>query len=224
MRTDTATFASRVFKQVRALGISCARSKEVARSITSGNSGGSYNPYGNCGFQRRATVESLDLILNVTHEGFHYVEVIVDGDFAFSASTRDRILVNVEPTARQLEIYEDLCTSRDEVREAIAEACRQWEAEFGYPANDEQADARYDAVALVPAVIDARARYNAIRDQSLALNPHAPAWVIDPVLFATYSDEVKYERGSRPAGYTSFASVRRYFETSNENSCLQQAA
>lgn len=152
MRTDTKTFAKRVFAQVRALGINSVRSKTVARRITSGISHGAYITSGDQ-FEARTEIGTLDLELAI-RGSFHSVMVFVDGQFAFSETTPDRRLVNLETTPGQRELAQPIF-------EAMIDL---------YGAEDR------DRPAL-------QAAYDALRDRSLALNPFAHANEIDPALF-----------------------------------------
>src|SRR3546814_2469144 len=66
------------------------------------------NPYGDFSFEARKNIETIELQLNIGFSGFHGVDVIIDGEFGFRASTNEGVLVDVEATPRQVEIGEEL--------------------------------------------------------------------------------------------------------------------
>lgn len=211
MRTDTATFRSRVYKQVRALSINAVRSERVAKQIVRGISRGLYADFDQNGYEARKTINSLALQLRIRIDGAQYVDVLVDGELAFSTSTGDLILVSLEATAEQLEIRKDLEVLYRNINAVISQACIRWENANGYPASNAEADLRHDAVNVDPAVIAAQAEYDALRDRSLAINPHAPLYTVDPQLSCSYSDNYKHVTGCRPRTYTSYADAKAFF-------------
>lgn len=127
MRTDTRTFAKRVFAQVRALGINSVRSKHVARRIVSGISHGAYMVGGEQ-FAARGEIGTLELELAI-RGSFQSVMVTVDGEFAFSESTPDRRLVSLDTTPEQRDLAQpifeamiDLFGGEDHERPALQAA------------------------------------------------------------------------------------------------------
>lgn len=212
MRTDTKSFRANVLKQVRALGINSVRSKIVANRIASGIAHGSYNPYSaRGGYDARGEIGTLVLRLNFAFSGGQYVEAWVDGDLAFTATTDQHLLVNVEPTAEQVALRPQLIAALEAVRSAKNDACRAWDAENGHPANIGIAEIRHQAVGADADVVAAVAAYEALRDRSLASNRFAPLACVDPMLQGEYSDDFKEEHGSRPGGYIRYDEAVAYF-------------
>src|SRR3546814_13980210 len=118
---------------VRDLGINSVRSKQVARRISSAFSYGFHNPYGDFSFEARKNIETIELQLNIGFSGFHGVDVIIDGEFGFRASTNEGVLVDVEATPRQVEIGEELRKSISAISSAIGHACRAYRKAYGNP-------------------------------------------------------------------------------------------
>lgn len=179
MRTDTKTFEKRAFAMTRALGINSVRSKQVAARIVSGMRHGAYFMGGG---QWGPVAEFSTIELELAIRGaFQSVMVTVDGEFAFSASTTDNVLVSLEPTPEQQALAQP-------IHEAMIAL---------YGAEDADRPA-------------AQAAYDALRDRSLALNPFAPANVVDPMLFECHSEVVEYRDGYKPGGHRTVDECRRY--------------
>lgn len=212
MRTDTTTFAKFVFRAVRDLGINSVRSKQVARRISSSFSYGFHNPYGDFSFEARKNIDTIELQLNIGFSGFQGVDVIIDGEFGFRASTNDGVLVDVEATPRQVEMCDELHDLMRATNTAISNACDAFAKEFGYPQTNEDCEKRFEFCEQDSGIIAAQAHYDALRDESLAINRFAPGHYIDPALHYEYSDTYKYEYGCRPRGYTSVAEMKAYLE------------
>lgn len=199
MRTDTTTFRRRVRTMVRALGIKSARSKIVALRIAGGIRHGSCNPYANGrGHEGRDEIASLDLELDVF--GIHVVRVVVDGEFAFSATTDDRVLVDVEPTPGQVAMRDRLHDLMVASLHAADDARIAWESSNGSSDDDGPVSSRETFVDADPSTVAARAAYEAAVEESLALNRFAHVAYTDPLLHEEWSWAVKCEDGGRPRG------------------------
>lgn len=210
MRADTTTFAKSIFAQVRALGINSVRSKQVANRIFGGIRYGSYNPYGHSGFEGRETIETIRLELDIGWGQMQTVSVIIDGKLAFTASTNDGVLVNVEATPRQIEMQDELIQLMQAAYAAIDDAYDAYAEAHGHPETDEQCDRRREFSRQDPGVIAANARYDTLRDESLAINPFASGFIVDPDLGESYSNVYKSEYNFRPRGYANVADMRAY--------------
>jgi hypothetical protein len=230
MRTDTKTFANRVYPMIRKLGINPKKSRILASQVVQAVRYGSYNPYAaNGGFTGVKTLETFDLSLVFSFSGGQFVQVEVDGALAFTVTTSDHELVSCEPTPVQLELGPKLEDASRAYYSACSEAVREWDAVNGYPASNEEAEVRFHAVGKHAAVIAARAAYDLLRDESLASNPYAHINYIDPMLFGEYSDCYKDETGCRPRGHIRYSEAVGYFDrferdAANENQAVAAAA
>src|SRR3546814_1850107 len=99
-----------------------------------------HNPYGDFSFEARKNIETIELQLNIGFSGFHGVDVIIDGEFGFRASTNEGVLVDVEATPRQVEIGEELRKSISAISSAIGHACRAYRKAYGNPETNEDWD------------------------------------------------------------------------------------
>src|SRR3546814_6429908 len=95
---------------------------------------------------------------------------------------------------------------------------------YGNPETNEDWDKQSEFCDQDSGVISARAAYNALRDESLAINPFAPGHIVDPDLHNEYSEIYKYECGPRPRGYTNVAEMKAYSaRRSDENTSELQS-
>lgn len=223
MRTDTNTFAKTAFKAVRALGINSVNSRSLARQIVSVLAHGGYNAQGEV-IPSRREIADFKVNLNLGFWGPQYVAVIIGGEVAFTVTIHGRQIVSTQPTARQLELHDAMIEALEAVRDASAFACRVWEDANGYPATNEAADRRYEEVRKDAGYIAALAAYNALRDESLALNPFAPARIVDTMTYGTFSDWHKEEVGWRPGSNQTLAEVRAWMERESAAQSLDIAA
>src|SRR3546814_18352952 len=104
-----------------------------------------HNPYGDFSFEARKNIETIELQLNIGFSGFHGVDVIIDGEFCFRASTNEGVLVDVEATPRQVELGEELRKSISAISSAIGHACRAYRNDYGHPEPTEDGDQTSDS-------------------------------------------------------------------------------
>src|SRR3546814_5889543 len=154
---------------------------------------GFHNPYGEYSVEARKNIETIELQLNMGFSGLHGVDVIIDGEFGFRASTNEGVLVDVEATPRQVEIGEELRKSIAAISSAIGHACRAYRKAYGNPETNEDWDKQSEFCDQDSGVISARAAYNALREESRAINPFAPGHIVDPDLHNEYSEIYNYE-------------------------------
>ncbi len=200
MRTTTATFRNRVFKQVRALGINHARSVEVTRSLV-------YT------IRRQfndADIATLEMELDIFGSQ-HLVRATVNGSIQVVASNADRTLVNIEPTARQIALCEEMRTLSSAIYDLLAgEYARPRLANGEIDWDGALIEIRPELGHDAPEVKALNARYDTLRAESLAINPWASGSYIDPDLAGFYSDIYKDECGFRPRGYISYRAMDAY--------------
>src|SRR3546814_6682905 len=110
------------------------------------------------------------------------------------------------------------------ISSAIGPACRAYRKAYGNTETTEDWDKQSEFCDQDSGVISARAAYNALRDESLAINPFAPGHIVDPDLHNEYSEIYKYECGPRPRGYTNVAEMKAYSaRRSDENTSELQS-
>jgi hypothetical protein len=230
MRTDTKTFANRIYPMIRALGISGKNSRLLASQVIQAVRCGSYNPYSaNGGFKAVKTLETINVSLFFAFSGDQFVQVEIDGELAFTVSNASRTLVSCDPTVEQVELADQLEDALRAYYNACSQAVTEWDAQNGSPADTEAAEVRYHAVREHPLVIATCAAYDQLRDESLAINRYAHVSYIDPMLFGEYSDAYKQETGCRPRGHIRYSEAVSYFDrferdAANENQAAAVAA
>jgi hypothetical protein len=212
MRTDTKTFAANVLKSVRALGINSVRSKQMAYLVVDSVTRGWKAPYGEHEFKAVETLDAIELKLDFMVMGGQALDVHVDGAYGFSVSTADNVLVSLEATPEQVALLPQLEAAHKALFGTIGDQCIAWDRLHGHPATFDLADQRAIDVNATPEVVAAQAAYDALRDRSLASNPHASIRIVDPILADRYSDELKEDTGRRPTGHVRHATAQRYFE------------
>jgi hypothetical protein len=193
MRTDTRTFRDRVLRQVRALGINSNRSKRVAARIVDRVRNGSYMDAEEKG---RETLVSIELKLCLRSEDRHFVDVHLDGAYAFPATTDDWRLVSTEATPRQLELAAEMASLArhiGDLRQGVwmsqldADGAPDWDA---------------PSVCVQPALPQEHpeiqallARHDAAQEESLRINRFADVRVLDPQLADIHYECCKDEGG-----------------------------
>ena len=221
MRTDTRTFRDRVLRQVRALGINSVRSKRVAARIVDRVRHGSYMDAAEKG---RETLSSLELKLCVRSEERQFVDVYLDGSYAFPATTDDWRLVSTEATPRQLVLAAEMASLArhiGDLRQGVwmsaldADGAPDWDA----PAVCVQPGLPQDH----PEIQALLARHDAAQAESLSINRFADVRVLDPELADIHYECCKDE-GYRPSGYHSLDSVRSYMERRREEAAIDDEA
>src|SRR3546814_14342989 len=100
-------------------------------------------------------------------------------------------LFRSEATPRQVEIGEELRKSISAISSAIGHACRAYRKAYGNPETKEDWDKQSEFCDQDSGVISARAAYNALRDESLAIHPLAHGHIVDPELQHQYSESSK---------------------------------
>lgn len=223
MRTDTASFAKNAFKAVRSLGVNSVRSKHLARQIVQVANHGGYDAQGG-EIPGHTSFDAFRVALEFAFSGFQYVQ-IWDGDQpVFTVTTAGGRIVSTEATPAQIALRERMEIAGRAIYASSGELCAEWEKTHGYPQTREAADLRHDFVEADPRHLAARAAYDALRDESLALNPFAPANVIDWKQWGHFSDWYKEETGSRPGTHWRHAEMVRWLERQTEDQDMALAA
>src|SRR3546814_4678386 len=141
---------------------------------------------------------TIELQLNMSVSGLHGGDFIIDGEFGFRASTNEGVLVDVEATPRQVEIGEELRKSISAISSAIGHACRAYRKAYGNPETTEGWDKQSEFSDQDSGVISARAAYNALRDERLAINPFASGHIVNPDLHNRSEERRDGKEGVRP--------------------------
>lgn len=121
-------------------------------------------------------------------------------------------VVSTKPTQRQVDLVSLMGDAADVIRDACGAACDAYAEQYGYPQTDADCEARSTFVHNDPAMKAANAVYNALRDESLAINPHIGVNYSDPLLFGEFSDFYKYETGSRPSTNWTAAEAQEWID------------
>lgn len=205
MRTNTVSFRKTVCAAIRDLGVSSACSREMAARISDGLSNGT-STLGE-GTSPCLKVDDIQVKLNIGFGTRQSLDVFVDGAYLFSAASRSGRIVSTEATGRQLLLAERMKTVRQSVLTACGNACRAWDETNGHPTDDESADRRHDEIGRDLSYMAAKKEFAILRDESAAINPHAPARVVDEMSYATFSDWYKEETGHRPGADWTYRQV-----------------
>lgn len=190
MRTDTQTFTDHAFKAIRALGVGCATSRQLARQISTVLKHGGYSASGEHTPAQRE-IPDFAVELNMGIWGRQSLSVIVGETVIFSVTTREGVIVSTEATAAQRDLAIRMEAAQIEIREGLAATT---------------------------------ATYDTLRDESLAINPFAPAHIVDQRLYSEFSDWYKAENGSRPGPNWSVAEIRRWMERETADMEMTAAA
>lgn len=223
MRTDTRSFADNAFKAVRALGVNSVNGKRLARQIVIVANHGGYDAQGS-EIPPHTIFADLRVSLEFAFSGFQYVAVN-DGDRqVFTVTANGGAIVSTDPTPRQIELAEAMQVAGRAVFSLSADLCGEWEDANGYPTTFEAADRRGLAVNTDPRMVAAHAAYDALRDESLALNPYAHPRIIDWRQWSLFSDWYKEESGSRPSTGWRYADMVRWIERETQDETERLAA
>jgi len=114
-----------------------------------------------------------------------------------------------------------------DVYSAIGDACEAYDAQFGYPADTAGAEVRYQWSRTFPAVVAINAAYDALKAESLAINPHVECHLVDPDKASHWYEWVKDTRGYRPTGFMTLAMVEadmKMLETERPYDEMDEAA
>lgn len=221
MRTDTRTFRDRVLRQVRALGINSNRSKRVAARIVDRVRHGSYMDAEEKG---RDSLVSIELKLCIRSEDRQFVDVHLDGAYAFPATCDDWRLVSTEATPRQLELAAEMRSLSDHIRDLRQGVWMSQLDADGAPDWDAPSVCVQPALPQEHPEIQALlARHDAAQAESLRINRFADVRVLDPELADIHYECCKDE-GWRPAGYHSLDEVRAFLDHRRENAANDDAS
>lgn len=201
MRTDTATFRQNAFKAIRAQGVNSVKSKAIVKKLA-------YQFYAR-GYP--VLPDTTTFLVSTDDENQQSVAVVNQGlvTLHLTAWHLEELqpLLNNTPTPRQVEIAAQLSDMICPLYSAIGDACQAYEAEFGYPTDDAGFDARSAYGRTFPAVAAINAAYDALKAESLAINPHISAHMVDPSKASHWYEWVKDYRGYRPQGFHTLAMV-----------------
>lgn len=221
MRTDTATFRSNTFKAIRAQGVNSAKSRRIVEMLA-------YQFRMN-GFPVLA--DTTRILVSMRGVNQQTVDVVNEGlvTLQLDAWTLDALqpLIPTTPTLRQLEIATELSEMMTDVYSAIGDACEAYDAQFGYPADTAGAEVRYQWSRTFPAVVAITAAYDALKAESLAINPHVECHLVDPDKASHWYEWVKDTRGYRPTGFMTLAMVEadmKMLETERPYDEMDEAA
>lgn len=200
MRTDTNTFAKRVFKDLRAAGLSAAAATAGRNAILSAAHAFGYP----------LLDDSARACVSMDSEDSQSVYVDERGLARFHAGVADhhQPLVNTTPSDEQLEIADELCDIRCSIYEAVSLA---EDAGSKEPFKD-------------AAVVALNKQYDELRERSIAINPFVHAGHIDPDAYDFYSMMHKDTYGFRPRGYITFPTMKDKMERLRKANELEMAA
>jgi hypothetical protein len=202
MRTDTATFRQNAFKSLRSQGVNSVKAKEIVRQLAY-----QFSAHGH-----PVLPDTTRITVSIDGEHDQSVAVVNEGLVTLHLDTWTlralQPLVNCTPTPRQIEIGEKLAAMMPDLYAAIGDACDAWEVENGRrPQVDEDWDDRSAFSRAFPAVVAINATYDALKAESLAINPNVDAHLVDPDKASHWYDWVKDFRGYRPTGFHTLAMV-----------------
>lgn len=217
MRTNTTSFRKNVYNAVRALGVNCAKSRELACTIASDISNGAYTMMGRTPAFAEINSFEVELELNIGSGYPQAIGVTVNGQRQFGATCNGGEIISVKPTERQVELRNLMEEARRNANRVCADACRAWDAEHGYPDSNEKADQRYEDVNNDPAYMEAKAEYNVLRNESIAINKYVSATIVDPILYGEFSDTYKDVTGSRPGPDWTYEMILNWMDRGNEH-------
>lgn len=206
MRTDTATFRRNAFKAIRAQGVNSVKAKAcVDRLVEVGRHHGF--PF----------VDGAEIRISIDSAESQSVAVVAAGLVRLQVSgwqlERHQPLVNCAPTARQVEIGRLLGDMLPDLYAAIGDACDAWEEENGRrPQVDEDWSDRSEFCRVFPAVVAINARYDALKAESLAINPNVDAHLVDPDKASHWYEWHHDLYHYRPSGFRTLAMVEAEME------------
>lgn len=201
MRTDTATFRANAFKALRAQGVNSVKSREIAGLLV-----------WQLRYRHVSTLPDSARI-KVSFDAEHAQTVaVVDGPSVILHLDGHTLrllqpLVKCVPTPRQLEIGELLSAMMSDVYDAIGDACQAYEARFGHPADAEACLVRDAFVKAFPAVAEVNGRYDALKAESLAINPNVSATLVDPDKASHWYEWHHDLYNYRPSGFRTLAAI-----------------
>lgn len=202
MRTDTATFRKNAFKAIRAQGVNSNKSKAIVAKFA-------YQMYAH---EYPVLANGVRFLVSMEGENQQSIAMVDNSGLVMvhldSYTLRDlQPLISTTPTTRQVEIADQLSEMIPDIYSAIEDACQAYEAEHGYPTNDAEFEARNAFTKAQPAVAEINGRYDALKAESLAINPHVQAHLVDPDKASFWYDWVKDVRGYRPQGFMTLQMV-----------------
>ena len=201
MRTDTRTFRDNAFKSLRRQGVNSVKSKAIVAKLA----------YQFMRHGHPVLADTTTIKVSIDGEHDQSVAVVNEGlvTLHLDAYTLRELqpLLNCTPTARQLEIGEELAEMMTPIYSALGDACQAYDAEFGHPKTDAEMDVRRDWTRTFPAVAALNARYDALKAESLAINPNVDCHLVDPDKGSHWYEWVKDFRGYRPSGFHTLAMV-----------------
>lgn len=200
MRTDTNTFAKRVFKDLRAAGLSAAAATAGRNAILSAAHA----------FGHPLLDDSARACVSMDSEDSQsvYIDELGVARFHAGVAEQHQPLVNSMPTDEQLEIADELSDIRGSIYEAISLA---EDAGSKEPFKDD-------------AVVALNKQYDELRERSIAINPNVHAGHIDPDAYDFYSMMHKDTYGFRPRGFITFPAMKVEMERLRKANELEMAA
>ena len=218
MRTDTQTFRANAFKSLRAQGVNSVKAKEIVRQLA----------YQFMRHGHPVLADTTRITVSIDGEHDQSVAVVNEGLVTIHLDTYTlralQPLVNCTPTTRQVEIADELSGMMSDVYSAIGDACEAHQAEFGHPADDAGFEARHAWTRAFPAVAALNARYDALKAESLAINPNVDCHLVDPDKAGHWYEWVKDARGYRPTAFMTLAMVEADMERLAKEPILEEAA
>ena len=204
MRANTVSFRKNAFKTLRAQGVSCAKAMEIAELLGRQIAWGTRIP------------EGAEIKVSMDAANEQSVCIAKDGLALLHLDTftlrKLQPLVNTAPTARQLELQEEMEGMIGSIYAAMALAEAKFANEHGTPHDERdyaaekafvQQDAGYKAVL---------AAYEAKKNESLAINPYVDAFVVDPEAASFWYEWHREAYNFRPTGFHTLAMIKAEME------------
>lgn len=206
MRTDTATFRRNAFKTLRTQGLSSAKARLVLPILLQRLS--RYSPEHPDGTEIRVSFDDAEVqTVAVVHEGI--VRIHLD----YHDLDDLQPLVNTVPTARQLELRDEMTDLTSAIYAAMSEGETAFAEEHGAPHLEGDYEAERLFVKSYQPYVDVLARYEAAKKESLAINPNVEAMVSDPERASFWYEWHREAYNYRPSGFRTLAMVEAEMAT-----------
>ncbi len=205
MRTDTATFRRNAFKTLRAQGLSSAKTRRVLPVVLAKLS--RFQPEHPANTEIKVSFDdAAEQTIALVRQGC--VRIHVDAWDLRGLQP----LVNTAPTARQIELRDAMSNLISDIYAAMNAGEDAYVAEHGV-ADVGFTEAQSAFVKTYPPYLAVLARYEAMKTESLAINPNVEASVVDPERASFWYEWHREAYGYRPSGFRTLAMIDREMET-----------
>lgn len=195
MRTDTVSFRKRAFQALRSHGVSSAKAAQAVAHLD--------HELARLGYPR--VEDSAEVVVSMDAADSQTVAVVIGGLVVAHVCTwrlRElQPLVNTEPTARQVEIAEQLSALIPEIYSAMQEGQELFVSRHGEPRDEIEHQAKHAFVTMYEPYRSVLAQYDRLKAESLMINPNVDGAVVDPDKASHWYQWVRDARGYRPTGF-----------------------